>query len=666
MKQICILLLLSFTMFSCSKDDEVVDNSTINFIEPILAAQDANFQPLFEKAPDFFTAKDYVIKHVREYDNKIYIVTSVGVGISKDAGESYQFKKIKGLSTSEIKNLYFHQTGLYICTDRGIIIADFDLTTFKAVANGDNYLGGTVNNIEIYDGVVYLATQNGAFTTDLEFNEFTQLVLNKKQPNIRVTDIKALKPQDKKLHIFASSDTGLFVSKNAGKSFHQITSENSKIPNNNIGSLTLSASTLYLATPQGLLITSDLAESFIVKTTKDNLPSNHINKVIVSENGDLLVTTQNGLAVSNNNGKTFRPYSTLSGLPAKGIHEVIYSKLSSKTMIASDQGLITTDDLNSYRYQLSKINSLLTDQLNVTAIFALDEKNILFGTRLGLLTTRDGGKSIARKTNSLDVSDEEITDIYQHMKSVFIATPIGVGKSTNQVEFPAVVKGYPVHQIKTFKDSIVLATDDGIAFSSGNDQNFLVSGSEEGLPKTGINRLWVYTRSFSNVSEENRSDLEDYMDIPKIFAATSQGLYYSFGPNQFSLISKDIIPNENITDIFVDSNVIYVTTQKALYLSVDHGETFTEKKIISDTSPSTINRIAATQKHIIVASTDGIYVSDDAGKTFVKKIIPNIKNIKLFSLDIRSVYILKLKKSFIVYLGTTNNIFKSENISYEE
>jgi len=653
-------------MFSCSKDEEFVDNSTITFTEPIVTAQDANFQPLFEKVPEFFTAKDYIIKHVREFDNKIYIVTSVGVGISKDAGESYQFKKIKGLSTSEIKNLYFHQTGLYICTDRGIIITDFNLTTFKAVANGDNYQGGAINNINIHEGVVYLATQKGVFTTNLEFQQFTQLVLNKKQPNLRTTDVKILKPQNKKLHIFASSDAGLFVSKNAGKTFNQITSQNSKLPNNHIGSLTLNSSTLYLATPLGLAITSDLADSFIVKTTKDNLPSNHINKVIISENGDILVTTQNGLAVSNNNGKSFRPYSTLSGLPAKGINEVIYSKLAGKTMIASDQGLITTDDLDSYRYQLNKITSLLADQLNVTAIFAVNEKNILFGTRLGLLTTTDGGKSVARKTNSLDVSDEEITDIHQHLDSILIATPVGVGKSTNQVKFPAVVKGFPVHQIKTFKDSIVLATDDGMAFSTGNDPSFIFSGNEEGLPQTGVNRLWVYTRSYSNATEETRSDLEDYMDIPKIFAATNQGLYYSFGPNQFTLISKEIIPNENITDIFVDSKVIYVTTSKALYMSLDHGETFSERKIISDSSPTNINRIAAIKNHIIIATTDGVYISDDKGETFAKKIIPNIKKIKIFSLDIRSVYILKLKKSFIVYLGTTNNIFKSENISYEE
>jgi len=279
------------------------------------------------------------------------------------------------------------------------IQAQLNFTSKKIIGmkNTNQY----INDIFVNGSTLYLATDEGIFTSTDKGNSFT--TLTKEKNGLGENKVNHIHINGK--NIYAAGNEHLSTSKDGGKTF------TAKTPGSDIGVLYVSDKNLfgYMGSLGFQILDNEGEHSFPLEVCQ------HESKDIVKMYADkknVYVWTKEGLCISKDSGNTFQKSSS----PLKPVGKIA---INGATICAStDKGIaISTDEGKTFTYKTAA-DGLLTG--NVSALF-VKGINIYVATGKGLSVSTDGGKTFTNytKENSKLVAGS-ITNLFVSGTTVYI------------------------------------------------------------------------------------------------------------------------------------------------------------------------------------------------------------------------------------------------------
>ncbi len=286
----------------------------------------------------------------------VYTAHGSGMGLSTDSGTSFSLiTTANGLVDNNTRGLYVDADGILVGTISGTSYSQDNGTSYSTIDPGNT------NTTYRANSVIYLGQSTG----------------------------------------------GLLISTDNGASFTQRTTADGLV-DNNVNSIFVDGSNLYVATANGLSISTDGGVSFVNRTMADGIGDDILYGVHAS-GSTIYVATFGGFSISTDGGVSFVNRTTADGLGANAVRGglavvggIVYAGTQSGLSISTDGGA-------------SFVNRTTADGLgsnDIRSLFVTAGGDIYAGTLSGLSISTDGGTSFVNRTTADGLGSNLVRDVF--------------------------------------------------------------------------------------------------------------------------------------------------------------------------------------------------------------------------------------------------------------
>ena len=200
--------------------------------------------------------------------------------------------------------------------------------------------------------------------------------------------VRSLIAVDSEVYV-GTENKGLFVSKDSGVSFQQITKENGLI-SNLIRTTYVAGQSIFTGHEEGVSISHDSSLTW-AKFGSDNGISGSVNDIIVVDS-IIYAATSNGLFISKNKGTKWIKRAKVDGLGDNLVHKVLF--WNQRLLAGTEQGLSSLEDGG-----LIWDNQSSSDKPNFNRLVSVLENKVKIVSNEKLWSSSDAG--LSRKISDL-------------------------------------------------------------------------------------------------------------------------------------------------------------------------------------------------------------------------------------------------------------------------
>lgn len=528
--------------------------------------------------------------------------------------------------------------GVYTSTDNGgtWVKTNFNVLVLSMGAIGNNVVAGT-------DQGIFFSEDAGKTWTKSTYSVSSSINY--------VTGFAAAGNTLFALNGFA----GAYISSDNGKSWSVAT--NSGLP----GAATLECyvavgSTVYGGGSMGVYATTNNASSW---TPVNNGLSGRYIHALAATNGILFAGTDNGIYTSSNNGASWT-YSY--AVP----FNVTCLAVSGNSVYAGQEesDIAVSTDLGAH-WQIAGVGI----KFPITSILVKGTTFLVSTAYDGISTSLDGGATFFLATNG--INNPYLSFVQAVGDKIFIGGDIGIlnsrdgGLSWSGGKYQSGSISVGSYALIAKGNTLFAATAIGLYASIDNGNTWLPKYSSVSYPtglallgntivainQSGIYRstddgnTWVQSMTGFPISEE----VVSLASIGgKFYVGTySKGIYVSSDGSQWTALSGNLsLQNFIIYDFASANNLIYIATDRGVYLSSDNGSTWASLNTFYATC------ITIDGDNVLTGvSGQGVYLSTDKGKTW-SAVSQGLSNYDLYVHDVSVI-------GNKIYLATSNGLFTS-------
>jgi Secretion system C-terminal sorting domain len=269
-------------------------------------------------------------------DNKVYVATTGGLGISTNGGATFDIRDPFNsmLGNNSVRGVYAVGDTIYAATAGGLSISTNGGLTFNNRTTSNSMLGANfVWDVYTVGNTVYAATNGGLSISTNGGTTFTTYTT----PQLGSNSVRGVYAVGNT--IYAATSGGLSISTDGGATFNNRTTSNSMLGSNIIYGVYAVGNTIYAATNGGLSISTDGGATFNNRTfTNSTLGNNSVNDVYAIGN-TIYAATAGGLSISTNGGISFTNY-----LESSSVNDVYVDVTTGKIYAATSDGLSFCQD----------------------------------------------------------------------------------------------------------------------------------------------------------------------------------------------------------------------------------------------------------------------------------------------------------------------------------
>ncbi|MEK6624504.1 MAG: two-component regulator propeller domain-containing protein [Bdellovibrionota bacterium] len=448
---------------------------------------------------------------------------------------------------------------------------------------------------------------------------------------------------DEKDNIYLATSEGLSISKDAGVSFYSKKIAD-LLGSNTVYRVFVNNGKIYAATAGGLSISSisPTNEEYFVNRTSANSSLIHNTVYSVKANGDKIYAATNaGFSISNDGGQSFGSKVLGSGGIGgnNAVNDVFVTEDGTIYLATNGLGVaISTNEGINFEMKNKVDNGLASN--TVYRVFVDKNSNLWAATSAGLSSLAVGARTFVTNDFYDGLASNTVLGIYvDNGGKVYASTSLGLSTSVDGFSFVSIgcIGGLKNPQIR----STYLA------------ENVIYAASWGG----GLYLSENYGVSFSNMTASGSKLVSNSLTAilkmnGDLFVGTNGGLsILKHGLSEF--VSKKIahgLAHNNINSLAKDSKgVLYIATSAGLSVSIDGGNSFTNKL-----PGDVVNVVLIDANDTIYAGTNaGLYISVD-GDSFLKKTtVEGLGNNKVISLFV--------DKQGVIYAGTIGGLSISKN-----
>jgi ligand-binding sensor domain-containing protein len=478
-------------------------------------------------------------------------------------------------------------------------------------------------------------------------------------------------------HWYVSTDLGLSISEDNGKTFRNKTLKDG-LGSNNTRRTKVFGNSVFVGTSGGLSISSDNGNTFQNYNLKDGLASNEVNDIYVL-NGKILVATEKGLSISNNQLPTFKNI----------LNDIAIYKIKVDTngfiYLASYNGVYISQDGGDTFYLKNKSNGLRNNL--VRSICINNQGQILAATQTGISVSNDQGNIfsdliITTPTNvyneiiGFDVECDDINIFAITNSGLFISTNNGRSFSIFSSQ-QGLINSSKINEIYLVQDKTAfISTSNGISVTSDFGKNFTNYTSPIGVGSSYIRDIYVSNSNHLFLSTTNGTfkshDNNFYNHYLTGFTNQNIGRYIYEGSHLYSVLdSKSIFKNNtkliasgvpgNVSDFFVDNqNTLFIATNSGLSVShfgneVSGTQYFSTLTTNYGLGSNVINKVFVDSSNTAyVATTEGLSISSTSSVFNNKTTLNGLGSNNVMSVFVDPVY-------GYIYAGTSAGLSISTN-----
>jgi hypothetical protein len=250
----------------------------------VASHENKTFAPVTFPGGNYWLGATDVNLYFGTYGGGLYKSGNQGVSATRITGALPAGNVVAGKISDSTVLVGTGSAGLGVSVDLG--------TTFSTLTTSQGLASNQVNDIEIQNGVWYLATGNGFNVSSNKGASWQTRNTSHGLPDVDVRCVAALGAS-----LFAGTYYGLSVSTNGGSSFESIGSENGYVSNYVNKCITYEKS-LYLATEGGVAISVDGGRRFQNFSTRNGLTVEAVRALAV-QGGNIYAMTAEGLVKSS-------------------------------------------------------------------------------------------------------------------------------------------------------------------------------------------------------------------------------------------------------------------------------------------------------------------------------------------------------------------------------
>jgi len=342
----------------------------------------------------FFSSKNGLasdeIRDIGIDEGLIWVVTDRGISNSDVRFSDWRSFSDK-LPSQNTTCVAFSRDYVWIGTDKGI--SRFD----KLLEEWKDYVLPSVNDIVIVSETAWIATSDGIFRLDIDYDKITQIDINLPSKNI----IKAISIGD---FIWFITDLGIVRYEKKLNSWKTYGLSDG-IVSYDINDIIIDGSKIWLATSNGISIYDSVSDSWSEGTIYHNLlPSKNIKSLAI-DGDNIWFLTEKGTSLYNNKTGSWRHFNSNNGLLDNSGQGII---VSGSVFVVTEKGINIYDkkiqDWDNYKFQDK-------DQIGKKGEkwFQLDDKGIGFSAS-DETQFRLSGISSFEYYNSIEISPKRKSD----------------------------------------------------------------------------------------------------------------------------------------------------------------------------------------------------------------------------------------------------------------
>lgn len=508
--------------------------------------------------------KDQIINQIYPYGDSLFIAFSKGVSLlipnNKDP-QGWEVKETYYIGNS--KEIDIAQGTIWVAQENGVKFADLSFPNLQAPSawqeftSAQHIIGTLVNSILVFDNILWIATDNGvAFYNGLNWGV----------AELRGNEVISLAVQENKL--VAAAGKALFKRQSTGE-WQELAKGNC-----NITDLFIDSSNRIWASSNKGVAYLDKANNSLVLVQSNGPIDNKFNDLTFDLDGNLWAASSNGLSMFD--GTTWQTYGKDEGIAIGSLVTTVKADLTNRIWAASWGGGITIlEKLVNNQYSTKAINyvdsRLAGIDINPEYVVVTDLQADVDGNMWILNYLADNKKVVA------------VVDPSENWQ--YFTTLDGVNSTeVESIEIDAQGRKW----IGTSNAGITVINDNGTPFDKSDDDLSQGLKKEDGLE-----------------SEHIRCTAEDLDGI--MWIGTPEGLNYWFDSQVYP---KYGTINDDINCLLVDAaNNKWIGTSGGL--SLLHSDGFQMSHFSTDDSPLPSNNITAfafngNTGEVYVGTTNGL------------------------------------------------------------
>ncbi len=467
-------------------------------------------------------------------------------------------------------------------------------------------------SLEFTDAIMVL-TPSGAHKTNSDLTSST--IIDDGTTNINDWNFSdfALSGDGK---YYMASNEGISISGDNGDSWRNITPADGLAHNDSTAIAARSSNDdnwVLVGSRYGISFSMDDANSFSTyNVANDWLAGDIVNSVAIDNNGTLYIATDNGLSMGwdAENSLFFENFTTMEGLPSDRINQVLVQDTAqgSNIFLATANGIsFSTDGFDFSNSLAGHFTTSIAVHKGVWYVGVVDAN----GKEGGVYISIDQGATYTYRDvrPAISVWSIEVTDL-----AIYAGTTEGLAVSNDGGERfnfynkdNSSLRNHSIKGITALGDTHiqVLATEDGLAISKNSGLSHVVldssidgieSDEPESVEYLGEEALLITNGTGVSIS----SDLGNTWQYTELGSRLEGSVYNS---------------NSRMIIVYTDLSGIFI--------SIDNGQTFTEKTTANGLLSNAISSVAiAKDGKIYVSHEDdldegaGVSVSRDGGESF--------------------------------------------------
>ncbi|MBN2367303.1 MAG: hypothetical protein JXL67_14125 [Calditrichaeota bacterium] len=215
------------------------------------------------------------VRDIEVTGDSVWFATDYGLILYNTRKNSWKnYDQRQGLFSRDVLDLISHDSKLYIGTDRGINIIDFNLDSLWRVKDDDIILA-TINRLAVQEDTIWAATNRGLFRSPPDTNDWQQVV-----PETAINELPALAIVSHKKEMWFTSSQGVFWMDSQTGQWHSFPQLGMNI-SGPFFDLKVNDISVWVSSPEGLLKYDRQRYYWKLFTTADGLLDNECHRLLL-------------------------------------------------------------------------------------------------------------------------------------------------------------------------------------------------------------------------------------------------------------------------------------------------------------------------------------------------------------------------------------------------
>jgi len=552
------------------------------------------------------------------HGTKLYACSGFGLSISEDNGSTWTFLKNTAAENRLVRQVALTSNSIFLSTTSGLLVSKDAGLSWQLALIGPQPYDSSIRSLVTVDSEVYVGTENsGLFVSKdggVSFQQTTKengLISNL----VRTTYVSGQS-------IYIGHEEGVSISHDSGQTWAKFGPENGI--SGSINDIIVVDSVIYAGTSNGLFISKSKGTKWVKRAKVDGLGDNIVHKVLFW-NQRLLAGTEQGLSSSEDGGLTWENQSS-SDQPN---FNRLVSVLGNKVKIVSNEKLWSSSDAGlSWRIsELPKDNaSSISHYLEIEGHnYALNSSHYSGGENKLYLSTDEGNSwnLISKsKSKAVDFTAFDST-IHLLMDATRPNSTVTYNELLTSHDFGKTwaIKEYPSKGISNYFDFRKLYVSASKFYTIGIKHGYdeVTKYSEEKIElraSDDMGKTWV--------PKDMPQDTDNYLRTEYIKLFVSDQVLYLLTVNRVlgnqlhkSTDGGDTWTNLNLPkppkledckDLLMEGKSAFVGCDSGLLISKDAGETWTRMTTADGLPSNKVIKVFIHDSKIFVLTDKGFAV----------------------------------------------------------